>query len=208
MKTLVLAATAAAVAIPVAAPAPAFAKSPREARRDIQQEQLECRREIRNADSRREVIKERRECRREVNEARRDYRKEVREDRREVRKDRREVRRDRREAIRDWRRSRNYDWNRVEPGYNRYYADRYYRPGNYYADRQMGWGDRVYRGQDGRYYCRRSDGTTGLIVGAGLGALLGNQLNIGGSATLSTVLGGAAGAVLGRAIERGNMRCD
>lgn len=108
----------------------------------------------------------------------------------------------------DWRLARRYDWNRVEHGYNRYYADRYYRPGNYYADRRLTRNDRIYRGQNGQYYCRRNDGTTGLIIGAGLGALLGNQLNIGGSTTLSTVLGGAAGAMLGREISRGGLRCN
>jgi len=54
--------------------------------------------------------------------------------------------------------------------------------------------DRIYRGYDGRCYSRRNDGTSGLIIGAGVRALLGNQPNIGGSTTLSTVLGGAAGA--------------
>jgi uncharacterized protein YcfJ len=47
-----------------------------------------------------------------------------------------------------------------------------------------------------------------LIVGAGLGALLGNQLNIGGSTTLSTLIGGAAGAVIGREIQRGQLQCN
>ena len=72
----------------------------------------------------------------------------------------------------------------------------------------MSSNDRIYRGQNGRYYCRRGDGTTGLIVGAGVGALLGNQVNIGGSQTLRTIAGGAIGAALGRAITRGNLRCD
>ena len=96
----------------------------------------------------------------------------------------------------------------VEPGQGRYYADRYYRPGSYYADRRLTRNERIYRGYDGRYYCRRNDGTTGLIVGAGIGALLGNQLNVGGSTTISTIIGGAAGALLGREITRGDVRCD
>ncbi len=65
-----------------------------------------------------------------------------------------------------------------------------------------------WRGRDGRTYCRKSDGTTGLIIGAGIGALLGNQLNIGGSTTLSTVLGGAAGALIGKELAQGDLRCD
>jgi outer membrane lipoprotein SlyB len=68
--------------------------------------------------------------------------------------------------------------------------------------------DRIYRGQNGQYYCRRNDGTTGLIIGGGLGALLGNQINIGGSRTVNTIIGGAAGALLGQAIDRGNLRCN
>ena len=186
MKSLLIAASAVATLAPVAMPAPALALD----RRDVRQEQRECRRELRKADSRREYNRELRECRREIN--------------REVR----DNRRDRREAIRDWRRSRNYDWNRYEPGYNRYYADRYYRSGSYYADRRLSRYDRVYRGYDGRYYCRRNDGTTGLIIGAGIGALLGNQVDIGGSRTLNTILGGAAGAAIGASIDRGNLRCD
>lgn len=186
MKSVIIAATAAAVALPTVAASPAIAAGPRE----VRQEQRECQRELRRADNRREYNRELRECRREVSQAQRD------------------VRRNQRERLRDWRQARRYDWNRVEPGMGRYYADRYYRSGSYYADRRLSRYDRVYRGYDGRYYCRRNDGTTGLIIGAGIGALLGNQLNIGGSTTLSTVLGGAAGALLGKEIAQGQLRCD
>jgi hypothetical protein len=186
MKSVIFAATAAAVALPTVAASPAIAAGPRE----VRQEQRECQRELRRADNRREYNRELRECRREVGQAQRD------------------VRRNQRERLRDWRQARRYDWNRVEPGTGRYYADRYYRSGSYYADRRLSRYDRVYRGYDGRYYCRRSDGTTGLIIGAGIGALLGNQLNIGGSTTLSTVLGGAAGALIGKEIAQGQLRCD
>jgi hypothetical protein len=185
MRTLLIAASATAAMAPFALPAAANAQS-----RGVRQEQRECNRELRRADNRREYNRELRECRREVAKAQR------------------ETRRDRREATRDWRRYRNYDYNRYEPGYNRYYADRYYRSGSYYADRRLTRYDRIYRGQNGRYYCRRNDGTTGLIVGAGLGALLGNQIDIGGSRTVNTILGGAAGALLGRAIDKGSVRCD
>ena len=186
MKNLLIAASAVATLAPMAIPAPALALD----RRDVREEQRECRRELRKADSRREYNRELRECRREIN--------------REVR----DNRRDRREDARDWRRARNYDWNRYEPGYNRYYADRYYRDGSYYGDRRLSRNDRIYRGNDGRYYCRRDDGTTGLIIGAGVGALLGNQIDIGGSRTVTTIIGGAAGALLGREIDKGGVRCD
>ena len=148
--------------------------------RNYNRELRECNRELRRADSRAEYRKELRECRRELRRAQRQ----------------------------DWRQYSRYDWNRYQPGYNAYYADRYYRDGRYYADRRLTRNDRIYRGQNGRYYCRRSDGTTGLIIGGGLGALAGNQINLGGSRTVRTIIGGAAGAIIGREIDRGNMRCD
>jgi hypothetical protein len=99
-----------------------------------------------------------------------------------------------------------YDWNRPDPRYGSYDARRYYRQGNY-RERRLGRNDRIYRGSDGRYYCRRSDGTTGLIVGGVLGGLLGNALDNGRSSTLGTLLGAGGGALLGRSIDRGNVRC-
>lgn len=81
------------------------------------------------------------------------------------------------------------------------------RRGNYYAERQLSRGDRIWRARDGRYYCRRSDGTTGLIVGAAIGGLVGRSLDDGRDRTLGTVLGLAGGALLGREIDRGNLRC-
>lgn len=107
----------------------------------------------------------------------------------------------------DWRRWRNYDYNRLPPGQRRYYADNYYRDGRYYQERRLTRNDRIYRGRDGRYYCRRTDGTTGLIVGGVAGGLLGNALSSGGNATLGTVLGAVAGGALGRSVDRGNVRC-
>lgn len=73
-----------------------------------------------------------------------------------------------------------------------------------YRERRLSRNDRIYRGRDGRYYCRRNDGTTGLVVGAIAGGVLGNAI---GGDTLSTLLGGAGGALLGRSIDRGNIRC-
>ena len=68
-------------------------------------------------------------------------------------------------------------------------------------------GVRYWRGNDGRYYCRRSNGTTGLIVGAAGGALLGRAVDTHGERTTGTVLGAAAGALLGRSVDRNNVRC-
>jgi len=106
----------------------------------------------------------------------------------------------------DWQRGHNYDWNRPDPNYGGYDAARYYHPGNY-SERRLGRHDRVYRGNDGRYYCRRSDGTTGLIVGGVLGGLLGNAVANGHSSTLATLLGASGGALIGHSIDHGNVRC-
>jgi hypothetical protein len=65
----------------------------------------------------------------------------------------------------------------------------------------------TWRGRDGRRYCRRSNGTTGLIVGGAGGALLGRAIDTRGERTTGTILGAAAGALLGREVQRGRSRC-
>ena len=67
--------------------------------------------------------------------------------------------------------------------------------------------DRVYRGDRGYYrdrgYARRcNDGTTGTVLGAIAGGLLGRTIDTRGDRTLGTVLGAGAGALAGRAVER------
>ncbi len=161
-------------------------------RQDVREERREYRDALRRGD-RRDIREERREYR--------DAKRELREDRRDLRRDRREVRRD------DWRTYRNYDYNRYDPRYGNYYADRYYRDGSYYQPRRLTYNDRIYRGQDGRYYCRRDDGTTGLIVGALGGGVLGNVIAPGGSKTLGTILGAVGGGLLGRTIDRNGATC-
>ena len=76
-----------------------------------------------------------------------------------------------------------------------------------YRARRLGREDRIYRGSDNRYYCKRDDGTTGLIVGGITGGVLGNVIAPGGSKVLGTIAGGALGAVIGRAIDDGDMVC-
>ncbi|MEO5868086.1 MAG: glycine zipper 2TM domain-containing protein [Sphingomonas sp.] len=100
-----------------------------------------------------------------------------------------------------------------------YYADdrdegnydpsRYYRSGSSYQERVLGSDDRVYAGTDGRYYCKRNDGTTGLIIGAGAGGVLGNVIDGGHSRVVGTLLGAAVGAVAGKAIDQNSsqVRC-
>lgn len=107
---------------------------------------------------------------------------------------------------RDDRRGR-YD--RYEDG--RYDGGRYYNSyqtrGGYYGEPVYA-NTRIWRGNDGRYYCRRSNGTTGLLIGAAGGALLGREVaGRYGDRTLGAILGAAGGAILGRAIDRGSTRC-
>ncbi len=62
---------------------------------------------------------------------------------------------------------------------------------------------RTYRGQAySNTYCHGRSGTTGTIVGAVGGGLLGHAL-VGGTA--GTLIGAGAGALGGRSIERHNM---
>src|SRR5687767_11138766 len=84
---------------------------------------------------------------------------------------------------------------------------RYDRYGRYAQPVVLTRNDRVWRGDDGRYYCRRDNGTTGLIVGAAAGALLGRAIDGGRERTLGTILGAAGGALIGREIDRGELRC-
>lgn len=98
-----------------------------------------------------------------------------------------------------------YD-DRVEQGYD---PVRYYRTGPNYQERVLTTDDRVYAGNDGRYYCKRSDGTTGLIIGAAGGGIFGNVIAGGHSRTVGTLLGAAVGGLAGRAIDQNNsqVRC-
>src|SRR5687768_12902317 len=130
---------------------------------ETRQETRECRRELRRSDSRREYRRELRECRREIARA----------------------------QNRDWRNYNRYDYNRYDSGNDGYYADCYYREGRYDGETRQSRNARNYPGSDGRYYCRRSDGTTGLTLGGAVGAMVGNSIDNGRSSLLGTVIGGA-----------------
>lgn len=89
----------------------------------------------------------------------------------------------------DWRRDDRRDWRN----------DR---------DREVSYQSAAWRGRDGRYYCRKPDGTTGLLVGGAAGALIGRGIaGPYGDRTLGAILGAAGGALLGRAIDRDSARC-
>ncbi|HTU12868.1 MAG TPA: glycine zipper 2TM domain-containing protein [Allosphingosinicella sp.] len=127
------------------------------------------------------------------------------------------------EAERDrYERSRRRGGGYGRPGGGGYYDDRYrwgggggdwdgaryYREDPRYEERYLTSQDEVYRGSDGRYYCRRSDGTTGLVIGAGVGALTGRAIDGGRNRATGTIVGGVLGALIGREVERSqDLRC-
>lgn len=98
-------------------------------------------------------------------------------------------------------------------------------PWQNHRDRRSSWNDRGYdnggrydepvyantrtwRGDDGRTYCRRANGTTGLLIGGAVGGLIGNEIaGRRGDRTLGVILGVAGGALLGREIDRSGSRC-
>jgi len=69
-------------------------------------------------------------------------------------------------------------------------------------------GIRYWRGENGRTYCRRPNGTVGLLIGGVAGALIGRSIDNHGDRAVGTVLGAAGGALVGRAIARSDARCD
>jgi hypothetical protein len=92
-------------------------------------------------------------------------------------------------------RGRHRGWDRGRGGYERRY------------DEPVRADTRIWRGDDGQYYCRRENGTTGLLIGAAVGGLIGHEVAGRGDRTLGVILGAAGGAILGRAIDRSNARC-
>jgi outer membrane lipoprotein SlyB len=73
----------------------------------------------------------------------------------------------------------------------------------------MAWGysGKVWRDSHGRLRCKRPNGTTGLIVGAAGGGLVGRAIDTRGERATGTIVGAAAGALLGRSIDRNRTRC-
>ena len=66
---------------------------------------------------------------------------------------------------------------------------------------------RYYTSDNGlRYWQGDSNGTTGLIVGGAAGALAGRAIDSRGERMTGTILGAAAGALLGREVQK-SMSC-
>ena len=60
----------------------------------------------------------------------------------------------------------------------------------------------TYQGRTDHTHCRRSNGTTGIIVGGAAGALVGRAIDSQGSRATGTILGAAVGALAGREVAR------
>lgn len=69
------------------------------------------------------------------------------------------------------------------------------------------YGGHIWQDSHGRYRCKRPDGTVGLIVGGAGGALIGRAIDTKGERATGTILGAAAGALIGRKIDRGRVKC-
>ena len=116
------------------------------------------------------------------------------------------VRRDNRSGYND---PRYNDPRYNNPNYDQQFATNYdasrdYRDDPRYQERALSSNDPVYRGSDGRYYCKRSDGTTGLIIGGAAGGILGNVIDGGRNRIGGTLIGGALGALLGKSVDQNN----
>jgi uncharacterized protein YcfJ len=81
------------------------------------------------------------------------------------------------------------------------YDTRYY--GTAYHSEPVYRDTRMWRGDDGRYYCRKRDGSTGLVIGAVAGALVGRSVDTHGDRTAGTVIGGILGALIGQQVDGG-----
>lgn len=148
-----------------------------------------------------------------------DDRREWREDRREWRDERRDERRAYDQGFRDgqragrggsWddRRWNNAGWN--DGQWNRgWQGDGWNgQPARGIPVSSAGWQQgRDYWFDNGRYRCRRPDGTVGVVVGAVAGGTLGNVLAGQGDKRLGSIIGGTLGAIVGREVARGNARC-
>ncbi len=100
---------------------------------------------------------------------------------------------DRRDDRRYDRRSNRYDNNR-------------YNDNRRYRDQRVNRNTRVWN-QNGRTYCKRDDGTTGLLIGGAAGAVLGAEVAGRQNTTLGAIIGAVGGGLLGRSIDRGDMVC-
>lgn len=90
-----------------------------------------------------------------------------------------------------------HGWHRHhDHGHGRWHRDRRHNDDGYYA------APRRYYSDDRPRRCRSGNGTTGLILGGAAGALLGREVDRYGDRTPGTIVGAGAGALIGREIDR------
>ncbi len=94
------------------------------------------------------------------------------------------------------------------------YDQRYYGQGSYGGyDQRVAYNEPVYDNtriwrNNGQNYCQHRDGTTGLLIGGAAGALLGREVaGRYGDRTLGAILGAVGGALVGRQIDKNHARC-
>lgn len=87
----------------------------------------------------------------------------------------------------------------------RYHGERYYGERHHYSDRYAE-PRRHYSDNQPVYRCGKTGGTTGLIIGGAAGALLGRAIDTRGERATGTILGAGAGALLGREVAQ-KRRC-
>jgi len=78
---------------------------------------------------------------------------------------------------------------------------------DYARDERINSNTRVWRDRDGRYRCKKDNGTTGLLIGGAVGGLAGHEIAGGGDKLLGTIIGAGAGALIGREVDRDKYRC-
>lgn len=83
----------------------------------------------------------------------------------------------------------------------------FYKKRRKYSSRAVRSNERVWRDDQGRWRCKRDDGTTGLIIGGVVGGVAGHEIAGRGDRTLGAVIGAGVGALAGREIDRSNARC-
>lgn len=97
-----------------------------------------------------------------------------------------------------------FDHDRPPPGRS-YFADDFFRrPTGNDSERRLLADDRIYRGRDAHFYCRRPDGTTGAVTGAGMSSV---RLANGQSGLILLVLSDAAGRPIDANSSQGELRC-
>jgi len=69
------------------------------------------------------------------------------------------------------------------------------------AKRKRNYEYREWRDNRGWMRCQKSNGTVGMIVGGAGGALAGRAIDTRGERTTGTILGAVAGAVVGKSID-------